>query len=260
MSYRVRDHFGVDTRSFFWAVDMVLSRAFRLSSRTMPSTLALLPYIDMLDHSSTDIPVRYRVEGPDFVMTAAKKLTSEEPVLGYYGPKTSWSLLTLYGFVPSTNIHHTTDVVLDVHRLRSLAVGPDGLFNAIVDLLLLQALLIQDEATLSVKIRLTSRGNGDGNLLAVSRALCIDHQDDIPSRAGLHQYLSKENESCARRLAVSLITEEVNRSRSTELLVSDIALKGEHHERLLAMFVALALQHDQIVLQRCLGSMKTPRM
>lgn len=91
---------GVEWERWVWAVECVVSRAFRVDKEGGDGggVFGLLPGVDMLNHSVV-LKTGFDVEEGEFVIRCGYGFEEGEEVMVSYGAKTNEDLLFFYGFV-----------------------------------------------------------------------------------------------------------------------------------------------------------------
>lgn len=158
-----------------WAATMLLSRSFSLNLQTQKlrpgsfaeDTIALVPWADMLNHSSSagrESCLVYDQKSGVATLQAHRTYSEGEQVFDSYGPSCSPSRLLLdYGFVDEENTNHSVDLPASV-------LGP---VNSKANELLLEAMgLPLDGAIFS----LTSAGV-DESVMAWTRVAVATRQE-----------------------------------------------------------------------------------
>ena len=84
-----------------WALAVVTSRAFRVAGPNQPA--AMLPLIDMCNHSFAPNCKLQPVDGGDLQLVALQDIPRHQPLLLSYGSLSNDFLLMDYGFVVPDN-------------------------------------------------------------------------------------------------------------------------------------------------------------
>lgn len=101
----------VDANGLGWALAVVTSRAFRTRGPNQPA--AMLPLIDMANHSFQPNAKIAPGPGGSMCMVALRELRAGEPVLLCYGALPNDYLLLDYGFLVPGNPHDTVQLRFD---------------------------------------------------------------------------------------------------------------------------------------------------
>jgi len=108
--------------NYEWAYAILFSRAVRLNFDDLPPFVALVPYIDMINHSpgsqtyitakmdGVKLPLGMSTEERCAVVLADKYYARYEQIYISYGPKSNGQLLMLYGFSLERNVMDFVEV------------------------------------------------------------------------------------------------------------------------------------------------------
>jgi len=88
-----------------WATAMVHSRTFRLEDEygRRPTRRALIPDMDMFNHSSSEANCEWKSNGETFVVSATRDVKSGEELFLSYGNQCDGHFMLFYGFLPEPN-------------------------------------------------------------------------------------------------------------------------------------------------------------
>jgi Rubisco LSMT substrate-binding/SET domain len=106
-----------------WAFTMLFSRAIRLRSLRRGEALAMVPYADLINHSSFSqcyIDAResgdwlFKTGEEEVIIFADRGYRRMEQIYISYGPKSNAELLLLYGFAVERNPYNSVDVTVSI--------------------------------------------------------------------------------------------------------------------------------------------------
>ncbi|PRW59274.1 histone-lysine N-methyltransferase setd3 [Chlorella sorokiniana] len=200
------DGADVDANALGWALAVVTSRAFRTRGPDQPA--AMLPLIDMCNHSFSPNAKIKPGPGGAMCMVATRQLKEGEPVLISYGNLQNDFLLMDYGFIVPRNPYDTVQLSFTrglIEGAKAFAgVGRDDMASneeaeaVAADLPPLPAWqekelaalqLVGPGANVEVTIRHVDAEGGpfDPRLLAAARVLCAPNAQALGGRSGLRQ-------------------------------------------------------------------------
>nr|VZI51134.1 unnamed protein product [Spirometra erinaceieuropaei] len=107
---------------YCWAVSVVMSRNNRLPDPDCPDkeVLCLIPLWDMINHRSGRVTTDVNVETKTIEFYAMEACPPSSEVFMDYGRRTSAEFLLYCGFVPPSNPHHRTPLVLSLSKFDKL--------------------------------------------------------------------------------------------------------------------------------------------
>eukprot|EP00873_Tetraselmis_striata_P016283 jgi/Tetstr1/436547/TSEL_002702.t1 len=184
-----RDPFGgqiVDANALGWALAVVTSRAFRTKGPDHPA--AMLPLIDMCNHSFKPNCEIRPVRGGAVELVATQELWPSQELLLNYGPLGNDLLLLDYGFLVDDNPHDTCQLRFDVPLLEAGRAAGSADKNAEPDFgagpkewqkQALSELDLLDGRNAMVFIGGPPSQPVDKRLLAAARVLCAAGPEDL---------------------------------------------------------------------------------
>ncbi|KAG2482949.1 hypothetical protein HYH03_018174 [Edaphochlamys debaryana] len=213
------DPFGgarVDINALGWALACVSSRAFRTRGPSHPA--ALLPLVDMANHSFDPNAEVLPVEGGGVGLFARKKMSAGEPVLLSYGKLGNDFLFMDYGFVMGDNPYDVVQLRFDPGLLQAgaLVANVTDALGAPLDLspaagggaawrgaLLAELGLVGPAADTELRIGAAEEPL-DPRLLAAARVLAARSEGEVAGRGAarlcaVDRPLSRGNEEAALR-------------------------------------------------------------
>mmetsp|Transcript_22193 Transcript_22193/g.49553 ORF Transcript_22193/g.49553 Transcript_22193/m.49553 type:complete len:589 (+) Transcript_22193:93-1859(+) len=128
-----REHFTYE--NWVWAFTMLFSRAIRLRNLRQGETLAMVPYADLINHSSFSgayVDARetgdwlFKTGGEEVILYADRGYRKMEQVYISYGPKSNADLLLLYGFALERNPFNSVDVTVSIKPRTKADAEKDG--------------------------------------------------------------------------------------------------------------------------------------
>ena len=110
---------------FLWAYAVLLSRAFRLRVNGKEEVIALVPWIDFMNHdpdSKAYVSATQEVSGAMVLLKTDRSYKGNEQIFDSYGRRSNDELLLLYGFSLARNVHNFVEIsLLDLWSQTSLA-------------------------------------------------------------------------------------------------------------------------------------------
>ncbi|EFJ43131.1 hypothetical protein VOLCADRAFT_106928 [Volvox carteri f. nagariensis] len=231
------DPFGgvtVDINALGWALACVTSRAFRTRGPAHPA--AMLPLIDMANHTFTPNAEVLPLPGGDMGLFAKSKVATGEPLLLSYGKLNNDFLFMDYGFIVPDNPYDTVQLRFDIGLMQAGclvanvtdAEGPprDLVITPWRQELLTELGLAGAAATL--ELNLGGPDLLDPRLLAAARVMVARQAGEVAGRGGAERLcaidcpLSRENETAALRVVGGVIAVALSTFRRT--LDQDLAL------------------------------------
>ncbi len=125
-----------------WAFTMLFSRAIRLRNLKEGETLAMVPYADLINHSSFSrayIDARetgdwlFKTGEEEVILYADRGYRKMEQIYISYGPKSNADLLLLYGFALERNPYNSVDVTVSIALRTAEAAASSDDDNGVID-------------------------------------------------------------------------------------------------------------------------------
>ncbi|GLC45812.1 hypothetical protein PLESTM_001782700 [Pleodorina starrii] len=227
------DGVTVDINALGWAMACVSSRAFRTRGPTHPA--AMLPLIDMANHTFAPNAEVLPLEGGAVGLFAKSKISAGEPLLLSYGKLSNDFLFMDYGFIMPDNPYDTVQLRFEVGLLQAGAFvanvtdsngAPLDLTPTPWRLALLSELGLAGPAA-NTEINLGGVELIDRRLLAAARVMVARQEGEVAGRGverfcAIDRPLSRENEAAALRIVAGVVAVALSNFRTT--LDQDLAL------------------------------------
>lgn len=100
---------------FLWAYAVLLSRSFRLRLDGKDEVIALVPWIDFMNHdpdSKAYVAATRDGNGPAVLLKTDRPYQGDEQIFDSYGRRSNDELLLLYGFSLTRNVHNFVEISL----------------------------------------------------------------------------------------------------------------------------------------------------
>lgn len=113
------------TSRFVWGYAVLLSRSFRIRFIGRDEVIALIPYIDLINHepdSKAYVAGSLEQKGRMVTMSTDRPYQAQEQIFDSYGRRSNDELLLLYGFALAKNVHNFVEIsLLDLWKSTELA-------------------------------------------------------------------------------------------------------------------------------------------